>query len=125
MFNKKKDIPIGIPVYFSDLNDSAQQFFLNAVGISSPSEKNWDGEFSPIAVVQTDLAAQDRARKMPRKPRMSRDRAMRLLIAYIANDAAAADTDYVREVLRDVCGMTAEEAEELGIADLYGEDEDE
>jgi len=69
---------------------------------------------------EKDISAQT-----PRKPRMSRDRVMRLFRAYVANDAAAADTDYVREVLRDVCGMTAEEAEELGIADLYGEDEDE
>lgn len=46
-----------------------------------------------------------------------------MLNAYIVNDAESADPSYVREVLRDVCGMTKEEAEELGLLWIYGEEE--
>lgn len=47
-----------------------------------------------------------------------------MLNAYIVNDAESADPAYVRDVLRDVCGMTKDEAEELGLLWIYGKEEE-
>ena len=54
---------------------------------------------------------------------MSAERAKDLLRCYVVNDLEAADTDYVREVLCDVCGMSNEELAECGLGDLVVEDE--
>ena len=37
-------------IYFSDLNQDAQQALLNFVGASSPAEENWDTDVCPIAI---------------------------------------------------------------------------
>lgn len=37
-------------IYFSDLNDDAKQRLMKAVGITEPSEMNWDIDMCPIAV---------------------------------------------------------------------------
>ena len=37
-------------IYFSDLNDDAQKRLMEAVGITSPSEMNWDIDMCPIAM---------------------------------------------------------------------------
>lgn len=36
-------------------------------------------------------------------------------LAYVENDFEAADPDYVREVLHDICGLTDEELKEIGL----------
>ena len=37
-------------IYFSDLNEDAQKRLMEAVGITSPSEMNWDIDMCPIAM---------------------------------------------------------------------------
>jgi hypothetical protein len=37
-------------IYFSDLNEDAQQRLMDAVGITDPREANWDNDLVPIAV---------------------------------------------------------------------------
>jgi len=37
-------------IYFSDLNQDAQQALLDFVGAESPEEENWDIDMCPIAV---------------------------------------------------------------------------
>ena len=54
---------------------------------------------------------------------IANERLAGMLTAYIENDAASADTGYIREVLRDELGMTKEEAEELVLLWVYGEEE--
>ena len=44
--------------------------------------------------------------------------------AYVEHDLETADTDYVRDVLRDVCGLTNEELEHLGLDYLIVEEDD-
>ena len=39
-------------IYFSDLNEKAQKRLLDFVGISSPSEANWDMDILPIAIYE-------------------------------------------------------------------------
>jgi hypothetical protein len=41
-------------IYFSDLNEKAQKRLLDFVGISSPSEANWDMDIIPIAIFEKD-----------------------------------------------------------------------
>lgn len=36
-------------IYFSDLNKDAQKRLMEAVGINSPEEMNWDADIFPIA----------------------------------------------------------------------------
>ena len=50
---------------------------------------------------------------------MTKERAIDLFKMYVLNDLETADTDYVREVLTDVCGLTEEEAEEVGLDWLF------
>ena len=38
-------------IYFSDLNEVAQQELLNLVGVESPADMNWDMDIVPIATV--------------------------------------------------------------------------
>ena len=35
-------------IYFSDLNEDAQKRLLEAVGVSSPKEMNWDMDIVPM-----------------------------------------------------------------------------
>ena len=49
---------------------------------------------------------------------MDVERAKDLFRCYVCNDLEAADTDYVREVLYDICGMSNEELEECGLGGL-------
>ena len=37
-------------IYFSDLNEDAQQRLLNAVNVENASDMNWDMDIIPIAV---------------------------------------------------------------------------
>jgi hypothetical protein len=37
-------------IYFSDLNEDAQKRLLNAVGVESASDMNWDIDMCPIAM---------------------------------------------------------------------------
>ena len=48
---------------------------------------------------------------------VTRDRAVDILVSYIDNDLNTADPGYVRDTLRDVCGVTYWELEDMGIAD--------
>ncbi len=47
--------------------------------------------------------------------KITTDRVMNAFRAYVYNDAATADPDYIREVLRDTCGLTEQELQEIGI----------
>ena len=53
----------------------------------------------------------------------SKERIADILARYVDNDLVSAETSYVREVLRDVCGMTDEEAKDLGFDYLFKMDE--
>lgn len=55
---------------------------------------------------------------------ITQERTERILCDYIANDLDSADPGYVREVLRDVCGVTTEEAKALGISELFDIEEE-
>ena len=39
-------------IYFSDLNEDAQERLLGAVGAESPAEMNWDLDILPLAVYE-------------------------------------------------------------------------
>lgn len=52
----------------------------------------------------------------------SQERIADILCRYIDNDLQSADTDYVREVLRDVCVCTTEELEDIGLSYLFEEE---
>lgn len=47
--------------------------------------------------------------------KITTQRVMDAFREYVYNDAAAADPDYIREVLRDTCGLTEQELQEIGI----------
>lgn len=53
------------------------------------------------------------------------DRLLEILRDYVDNDLNNADTDYVREVLRDVCGMTKDELKATGFDYLFDKEEEE
>ena len=42
-------------IYFSDLNEDAQQRLMEAVKIKHPCEMNWDIDMAPIAVYCFDM----------------------------------------------------------------------
>ena len=44
-------------------------------------------------------------------------------VAYVNNDLAAAEPDYVREVLTDVCGLSSSQLKAIGLDDLFEEEE--
>ena len=39
-------------IYFSDLNEDAQQRLMEAVGITDPKEMNWDMDIVPLAIYE-------------------------------------------------------------------------
>lgn len=39
-------------IYFSDLNEDAQQRLMETVGITDPKEMNWDFDMCPIAIYE-------------------------------------------------------------------------
>lgn len=39
-------------IYFSDLNEDAQQRLMEAVGITDPKEMNWDMDIVPLAIFE-------------------------------------------------------------------------
>lgn len=39
-------------IYFSDLNEDAQQRLMEMVGITDPKEMNWDIDISPLAIFE-------------------------------------------------------------------------
>lgn len=47
------------------------------------------------------------------------ERLKEILISYIDNDLQVADYQYVRDVIRDTCGCTKEEINELGLDYLF------
>lgn len=57
-------------------------------------------------------------------PSKQYDRLLAAFRAYVDNDLACADPEYVREVLTDVCGLGAEELKEFGFDWLWPEEED-
>lgn len=42
-------------IYFSDLNEDAQERLLEMVGAESPEEMNWDMDIVPIATYGTEV----------------------------------------------------------------------
>lgn len=52
---------------------------------------------------------------------VSYDRLVDILQRYVFNDAAAAEPEYIREVLVDICGCRENELEELGLSGLFPE----
>ena len=46
-------------------------------------------------------------------------RLLQILQDYVGNDADASELGYVRDILSDVCGVTAEEAEAIGLGYLF------
>lgn len=52
------------------------------------------------------------------------ERRIASLVAYVEHDLETADTDYVREVLYDVCGMTDEDLARVGLGYLIIEEDD-
>lgn len=45
-------------IYFSDLNEDAQQRLLTYAGIADPSEANWDMDVLPIASIMIEQEAE-------------------------------------------------------------------
>lgn len=41
---------IEFDIFFSDLNEDAQRRLMDVVGITDPSEANWDIDISPLAI---------------------------------------------------------------------------
>ncbi len=39
-------------IYFSDLNEDAQQRLMEAVGITDPREANWDIDIIPLTIFE-------------------------------------------------------------------------
>lgn len=53
------------------------------------------------------------------KEKMSPERVQQILFDYVMNDVeAVAETEYVRDILMNICGCTEEEMEELGFGFL-------
>lgn len=46
---------IEFEIYFSDLNEDAQQRLLDTIGVASASDMNWDMDIVPIAVYSTEV----------------------------------------------------------------------
>ena len=42
---------VSFEIYFSDLNEQAQQDLLELVGVESPADMNWDLDIIPLATV--------------------------------------------------------------------------
>lgn len=51
-----EDNYVEFEIYFSDLNEDAQQRLMEAVRIKHPREMNWDINMSPIAIYETFLS---------------------------------------------------------------------
>ena len=47
-------------IYFSDLNEEAQQELLNFVGVEKPEDMNWDIDMCQIAMYDDEYATRDR-----------------------------------------------------------------
>ncbi len=43
-------------IYFNDLNEEAQKALLELVGVTDPSEMNWDLDIVPLAIVDFEDA---------------------------------------------------------------------
>ena len=56
---------------------------------------------------------------------VSYDRLLQILQDYVNNDAEAAEEGYVRSILKDICGVNKEEAEQLGLGYLFDAEEEE
>lgn len=39
-------------IYFSDLNEDAQQRLMETIGVTDPKEMNWDIDLFPIAIYE-------------------------------------------------------------------------
>lgn len=50
---------VTVEIYFNDLKPDKQKELLEAVGATDPKEMNWDGYFSPLAIIdfEEDLCA--------------------------------------------------------------------
>lgn len=42
-------------IYFSDLNEDAQEALMKLVGIDDPAEMNWDIDMAPLAIYEVEL----------------------------------------------------------------------
>ena len=56
-------------IYFSDLNIATQKRLMDAVGISSPSEANWDIDMCPLAIYEFEVSNKDSRDIKRNKPR--------------------------------------------------------
>ena len=56
---------------------------------------------------------------------ISYSRLLQILQDYVNNDAEAAEEGYVRSILKDICGVNKEEAEQLGLGYLFDAEEEE
>ena len=46
-------------IYFSDLNEEAQEKLLEMVGAETPAEMNWDIDMCPIAIYEFETENED------------------------------------------------------------------
>lgn len=50
---------------------------------------------------------------------ISKERLVQIINDYISNDYEAAEGNYIKETLENVCGMNKEEAEALGLGYIF------
>lgn len=50
---------------------------------------------------------------------ISKERLVQIINDYISNDYEAAEGNYIKEALENVCGMNKEEAEALGLGYIF------
>lgn len=50
---------------------------------------------------------------------ISKERLVQIINNYISNDYEAAEGNYIKETLENVCGMNKEEAEALGLGYIF------
>lgn len=50
---------VSFEIYFSDLTPEAQKGLMELVGITDPSEMNWDVDMCPLAVYETEEATDE------------------------------------------------------------------
>ena len=72
---------------------------------------------------QARFSLSDRANPEPES--LSKERIVQILQTYVNTDAEAADHQYIRDMLRDTCGMSMDEIRELGFGWLFPDEEDE
>lgn len=72
---------------------------------------------------QARFSLSDRANPEPES--VSKERIIQILQTYVSTDAEAAEPEYIRDMLRDTCGMSPDEIKELGFDWLFPDEEGE